>query len=135
MQQTAAMHLKILLPFEVFAEETGVLRIVAETSEGSFGFLPRRLDCVTSLVPGILIYETPAAGEVFIAVDEGMMIKNGAEVLVSVRNAIVGKDLARLHQAVEEEFLSLNEQQQDIRFALAKLESGFIRRLVEFQHD
>ena len=134
MDQTAALHLKILLPFGVFAEETGVSRIIAETSAGSIGFLPRRLDCVTSLVPGILTYETETAGELFIAVDEGVMIKNGTEVLVSVRNAIAGKDLARLHQAVEEEFLSLNEHQRDIRFALAKLESGFIRRLAEFQN-
>lgn len=134
MNQTAAMHLKILLPFEVFAEETGVSRIVAETGAGSIGFLPRRLDCVTSLVPGILIYETQAAGEIFIAVDEGVMIKNGTEVLVSVRNAIAGKNLDRLQQAVEDEFLSLNEHQRDIRFALAKLESGFIRRVVEFQN-
>lgn len=134
MDQTAAMHLKILLPFGVFREETEVSSIVAETGAGSIGILPRRRDCVTSLVPGIFIYETQTARELFIAVDEGVMIKKGTEVLVSVRNAIAGKDLARLHQAVEEDFLSLNEHQRDIRFALAKLESGFIRRIVEFQH-
>lgn len=134
MKQTTAMHLKILLPFGVFTEETEVFRIVAETSAGSMGLLPRRLDCVTSLVPGIFIYETPTAGEVFMAVDEGVMIKSGLDVLVSVRNAIAGTELAQLQRAVEEEFLSLDEQQRDIRFALAKLESGFIRRLMEFQH-
>ena len=68
------------------------------------------------------------------AVDEGVMIKSGLDVLVSVRNAIAGTELAQLQRAVEEEFLSLDEQQRDIRFALAKLESGFIRRLMEFQH-
>lgn len=134
MDQPAAMQLKILLPFEVFAEETGVTRIVAETSKGSFGFLPRRLDCVASLVPGILVYETEADGEVFIAVDKGVMLKKGLEVLISVRNAIAGKDLARLHQAVEKEFLRLSEHQQEIHQVLAKLEAGFIRNFVEFQH-
>ena len=34
------MNLKILLPFEIFAEKTDVSRIVAETREGSFGLLP-----------------------------------------------------------------------------------------------
>lgn len=129
------MHLKILLPFGIFAEETGVSRIVAETSVGSFGFLLHRLDCVASLVPGILIFETHAAGEIYIAVDEGVMIKTGLNVLVSVRNAIKGKDLGQLHQAVEREFLQINEQEQNVRLALTKLESGFIRRLVEFHHD
>ena len=52
------MNLKVLLPFQIFAEKTGVSRIVAETREGSFGLLPHRLDCVAALAPGILIYET-----------------------------------------------------------------------------
>jgi F-type H+-transporting ATPase subunit epsilon len=129
------MHLKILLPFGLFTEKTGVSRIVAETSEGSFGFLPHRLDCVTTLVPGILIFETKTDGEVFIAINEGTMIKTGMDVLVSVRNAITGKDLGQLRQAVEREFLSVNEQEQNVRSALTKLESGFIRRIVEFHHD
>ena len=82
------MNLKILLPFQVFAEKAGVSRIVAETREGSFGLLPHRLDCVAALAPGILIYETEAEGEVYVAVDEGVLVKTGADVLVSVRRAI-----------------------------------------------
>jgi len=134
MQQPTGMHLKILLPFGIFAEKTGVSRIVAETSEGSFGFLPHRLDCVASLVPGILIFETKTEEERFIAVNEGTMIKTGLNVLVSVRNAITGKNLGQLHQAVKREFLRANEQEQNVRSALTKLESDFIRRLTEFHH-
>jgi len=51
------MNLKVLLPFQVFAEKSDVSLIVAETSNGSFGLLPNRLDCVAALSPGILIYE------------------------------------------------------------------------------
>ena len=91
--QPARMNLKILLPFKIFAEKTGVLRIVAETREGSFGLLPHRLDCVAALAPGILVFETEAEGEVCMAVDEGVLVKTGADVLVSVRNAIGGMDL------------------------------------------
>ena len=72
-----SMNLKVLLPFGVFAEKTGVSRIVAETREGSFGLLPHRLDCVAALAPGILIYETEADGEVYVAVDEGVLVKTG----------------------------------------------------------
>jgi F-type H+-transporting ATPase subunit epsilon len=61
------MNLKILLPFRVFAEKTGVLRIVAGTRVGSFGLLPYRLDCVAALAPGILVFETEAEGEVCMA--------------------------------------------------------------------
>lgn len=95
------MNLKILLPFQVFAEKKGVSRIVAETREGSFGLLPHRLDCVAALEPGIFIYETEAEGEVYVAVDEGILIKAGKDVLVSVRSAIVGTDLSQLRERVK----------------------------------
>jgi len=129
------MNLKILLPFKIFAEKTEVLRIVAGTREGSFGLLPHRLDCVAALAPGILVFETAAEGEVCVAVDEGVLVKTGADVLVSVRNAIGGMDLDKLRQAVEEEFLNLDEKEKSMRTVLAKLESGFIHRFAAFHHE
>ena len=129
------MNLKVLLPFQVFAEKTGVTRIVAETREGSFGLLPHRLDCVAALVPGILIYQTVSGGEVLVAVDEGVLVKTGTDVLVSVRRAIGGTDLVQLHTAVEKEFLTLDENEQSVRTAVAKLETGFLQRFAKFQHE
>ncbi len=133
--QPMSMTLKVLLPFQVFAEKTGVTRIVAETRAGSFGILPRRLDCVAALTPGILIYENKIEGEVYVAVDEGVLVKTGLNVLVSVRNAIAGTDLGELRDSVEREFMSLDEQEQNVRSVMAKMESGFIRRLAAFHHD
>ena len=133
--QPAHMNLKILLPYKIFADKTGVSRIVARTSEGSLGLLPHRLDCVASLVPGILIFETEAEGETYMAVDEGVLVKSGQDVMVSVRNAIAGTDLSKLHAAIDQEFLNLNDQERKVRSVLAKLESGFIRRFAEFHHE
>lgn len=129
------MNLKVLLPFRIFAEKTDVSRIVAETREGSFGLLPQRLDCVAALAPGILIYETEAEGEVFIAADEGVLVKTGPDVLVSVRRALGGTDLSQLRDAVEQEFLTLDEHEQSARSAMAKLEMGFLRRFASFQRE
>jgi len=129
------MNLKILLPFQIFADKAGVSRIVAETCEGSFGLLPHRLDCVAALTPGILIYETEADGEVFVAVDEGVLVKTGADVLVSVRHALGGTDLGRLRDTVAQEFLALDQHEQSVRSVMAKLESGFLRRFIGFQHE
>lgn len=131
----ARMHLKVLLPFKVFAEKTGVSRIVAESRDGAFGLLPHRLDCVAALAPGILVFETEAEGEVCIAVDEGILVKTGTDILVSVRNAIGGTDLGKLREAVEQEFLELDEQEKSVRSVLAKLESGFIQRFAAFHHE
>ena len=129
------MNLKVLLPFQIFAEKTDVLRIVAETGEGAFGLLPQRLDCVAALSPGILIYETEAEGEIYVAIDEGVLVKTGPDVLISVRRALVGKDLAQLRATVEQEFLTLDENEQSVRAVMAKLETGFIRRFAHFQHE
>ena len=126
------MHLKILLPFTVFNEVENVKRIVVETAQGSFGLLSQRLDCTAALVPGILFYESAAEGEVFLAVDEGVLVKAGMEVLISVRHAIGSAELGQLREAVEQEFLKLGEQEIALRSTLAKLESGFIRRFLEF---
>ena len=129
------MNLKILLPFQVFAKKSDVLRVVAESSQGSFGLLPNRLDCVAALVPGILVYATAADGTVYLAVDAGVLVKRGADVLVSVRRAVGGKDLAALHDAVTQEFLQLDSRERDVRNAVIKMESSLVGRMLEFQHE
>lgn len=129
------MHLKILLPYNIFLDKQDISRIVAVSHEGSFGLLPRRLDCVVPLSPGILMYEIEAEDEIYIALDEGVLVKTGSEVLVSVRNAIAGIGLDKLREAVEKQFLQLDEQEQKVRSVLARMESGFIRRLTAFHHD
>jgi F-type H+-transporting ATPase subunit epsilon len=129
------MHLRLLLPFRVFAEETGVSHIVAESHKGSFGLLPHRLDCVAALAAGILTYETEAKGEVYVAVDEGVLVKSHMDVFVSVRNAIAGTDLGALRASVEREFRTLTNREEGVRLVLARMESGFISRLAEFHHE
>jgi F-type H+-transporting ATPase subunit epsilon len=132
------MNLKVLLPFQVFADKTGVSRIVAETRAGSFGLLPHRLDCVAPLVPGILAYETEAEGEVYLAVDVGVLVKTGKDFLVSVRRATggSGKDqLQELRALVEQEFLTLDEQEKSVRAVVAKVETDFLRHMVRLHHD
>jgi len=131
--EPSLINMKILLPYQVFAYKTDVKRIVAETPQGSFGILPQRLDCTAALAPGILTYETEAEGEVFIAIDEGILVKAGTNVYISVRNAIGGANLGQLHEAVNREFLTIDEHEKNVRSVMAKLEIGFIRRLEEFR--
>lgn len=120
------MHLKILLPYEIFADVKGVKRIVVDTTAGSHGILPRRLDCAAALQAGILLYETDE-GEKYVAINEGILIKTGQEVLVSVRNAIGDAPLGELKKMVREEMLALDELEVDARTVMAKLETGFLQ--------
>jgi F-type H+-transporting ATPase subunit epsilon len=64
-----------------------------------------------------------------------VLVKTGLDVLVSVRNAIGGTDLGQLHEAVKREFLNVNEREQSVRSVMARMESDFIRRLAEFDHE
>jgi len=128
------MNLKILLPFRIFIDLKGVSRIVAETREGSFGLLPHRLDCVAALVPGVLGY-TLGDDTVYLAVDQGVLVKSGADVTVSVRRAIKGTTLGELHETVKREYLSLDRQEHDVRTAVARMESALLGRFAEFRHE
>lgn len=129
------MNLKVLLPYKVFADVKNVTRVVAETNEGSHGFLPHRLDCVAALLPGIFTYETTAGGEQYIAIDEGVLVKEGSKVLVSVRNAVGGTDLGKLHELAEKEFVKLYESEKIVHSIVAKLESGFVHSLEKFRRE
>ncbi len=126
------MNLKILLPYKVFADIKDVKQVVMETSEGSYGLLPQRLDCVAALVPGILSYETESVH--YVAVDEGVMVKAGSEVLVSVRNAIGGADLGKLGDLVKNEFKNRKENAREAKTVIAKLERGFIYSFDKFRN-
>ncbi len=133
--ETISMHLKILLPFKVFADISNVSNIVMETGKGSYGLLPQRLDCVAALVPGIFMYETKNDGLRYIAVDAGVMVKAGKEVLVSVRNAIGGVDLGKLGDLVKNQFKKEDEAETSARAVTLKLESGFIYSFDKFRND
>lgn len=126
------MDLKILLPYKIYADIKNVDRIVAETNEGFFGLLPQRLDCVASLVPGIFMYETDKGEIHYIAIDEGVLVKAGKEVLVSVRNAIGGTDIGQLHNSIIKEYVKLDDNERSVRSVMAKIESEIIYNLQKF---
>ena len=135
LQAPAHMTLKVLLPFQVFAEHAGLTAIVAQTHDGAFGLLPHRRDCAAALAPGILTLTSPTKGTHYLAVDEGVLVKTGTEVCVSVRRALAGTDLAQLRQAVTEQFLAVDAHEQQLRSVINKLETGLMRRLANFHHD
>lgn len=129
-----AMQLKIFMPFAAFVEISGVLSMVAETTHGALGILPHRLDCVAMLSSGIFSYTRATDSEMYIAMDEGVLVKVGSNVLVSTRRAVDGRSLENLHKLVEEEFRVQNEQEKSSHATMLKLETGFLRRFASFQH-
>ncbi len=126
------MNLKVLLAAEVLVE-VDVSKVIAEAHNGYFCLLPNHVDFVTALVPGILSFEISGGREEYLAVDEGILVKYGKDVLVSARNAVRGPDLGQLRRTVSEKFEALGEHEKSARTAMAKIEAGFVRRFLEIQ--
>lgn len=126
------MRLHILLPTGVFLDQQ-VRKIVADGRHGSFGLLPKHVDMVAVLDPGLLMYETPDGEECFLAVAGGTLVKKGREVSISTRSATADADLGKLHQRVMEEYRRLDDDEKLARSAFAKLEADFVRRFVELE--
>lgn len=126
------MRLKLLLPTEVLID-VAVTRIIAEGGDGSFCLLPRHIDFVSALVPGLLSFVPVDGDETFVAVDEGVLVKCADQVLVSARHALIGPDLGKLRQMIDDQFRALDERERMARSAVVKLEADFIRRFIEME--
>ena len=126
------MRLKVLLPSRVLVDEA-VRKVVAEGTNGSFGMLPRHIDFISALAPGILLYETEEGDERYLGTDEGILVKRAGEVLVSTQGAVAGEDLHRLREIVRDRYRALDEHERLARSALARLEAGVVRRFIELQ--
>ena len=124
------MRLKVVLPNEVLID-TDVTKVIAEAENGAFCLLPRHIDFVATLVPSLLAFVAQEGQEVFLAVDEGVLVKCGPEVWVSTRHAVQGLDLGQLKQAIEAQFRTLDEREAMARAILAKLEADTVRRFVK----
>ena len=126
------MRLKVLLPSRVLVDEQ-VSKVVAEAGNGFFALLPRHVDFLAALVPGLFSFVTTEGREEFLAVDEGILVKVGQEVLVSTRNATRGPDLGVLQRTVEEQYRRQDERERQTRSALAKLEADLVRRFIDLR--
>jgi F-type H+-transporting ATPase subunit epsilon len=127
------MKLKVFLPTEILID-LEVTKVTAEAEDGSFSLLPRHIDFVSALVPGILSFES-GGGEEFLAVDEGILVKCASDVMISTRRAVRSKNLGEMRQVVEKEFRTMNEREKKTRSILAKLEADFAKRFLKLKEQ
>lgn len=126
------MQLKVLLPNEVLVD-IAVAKVIAEAENGWFCLEPRHVDFVSALVPGLLRYVTPDDVEMFIGIDEGILVKCGTLVRVSTRDAVIGSDPDTLKSAMLARAAAHNEHARNARSVLARLEAGVAKRFLELQ--
>ncbi|RFS20181.1 F0F1 ATP synthase subunit epsilon [Chitinophaga silvatica] len=133
--ETTYLHLRILLPSQIFLEKTDVIRITVETTAGSYGFLPQRLDCTAALIPGILFYESVSDGEKYIAVEEGVIVKAGFEIMIAVRNAVGNASLGELKSLIDQKLKLADEKKVNMRSVIARLETSFVRNIQQLNNE
>lgn len=122
------MRLLLSVPTGVLVD-AHVLKVTAESDRGSFTLLPRHADAALELVPGLLSYVSEEGEEVFVAVDEGVLVKAGDDVRVACRRAVVAGALEQAVAALEEHMRSQSEHERRARTALLRLEAEVVRRL------
>lgn len=123
------MRLRVLLPSRILIDRE-ILKLVAEAPNGSFGILPRHVDFVAALVPGVLTYFDTESREHFAGIDEGILVKRGAEVTVSTMGAIEGRDLEALRETMQQRWREMDDHERSARTALARLEAGIVRNFL-----
>lgn len=128
------MRLRVLLPTEVLVDEP-VTKIVAEAYNGFFCLLPRHVDFVAALVPGILSYAPAEGGEALVAVDQGVLVKCAGQVMVSACDGLRGTDARALQSALEQMSAHLSDEERIARTGLARLEAGTLRHLLELEEQ
>ena len=126
----SAMQLKVVLPTKILINTTAI-KVIAEAENGIFCLLPRHIDFVTTLIPSLLSFVSPQGEEQFMAIDQGILIKQGNQVTVATQNAIEGGYLGKLKETVNQQFRLMDEREKNARSVLAKLEINTIRNFIE----
>jgi F-type H+-transporting ATPase subunit epsilon len=126
------MRLRVMTPIQIVVDEPA-RKIVAEAGNGAFCLLPRHIDFLAALVPGILLFENQQGEELFLAVDAGILVKCGEQVSVSTVKAVRGRDLESLRRVLDQELLQQDERERKSRTVLARLETNFARRFMEME--
>ena len=124
------MRLQLQTPQELWPERLGVRKILVETSQGLLGILPRHMDCLVPIYPGILTVEGEQMEH--LAVDRGILVKRGRQVVLSARELVAG-ELATLTARVQSQREQRLRNEAASRSTQTQLESGFVRRLLELR--
>ena len=128
------MRLQVLLPTEVLVDRP-VSKVIAEAENGSFCLLPRHIDFVAALAPGILTFTDSDNRERYVGLAEGVLVKNGSDVFVSVEHGVEGNSLGELRDIVSQHFETIDERERQAVSAVAQLEASFVRRFLALEEQ
>lgn len=127
------MRLRADTPFDTVAELDTAKLLVTTADRGSACFLPHHADIVATLEAGIAIATDPAGIELYIAHGPATLVKCGDEIRIAADTALAGTDLSALRGGIEAMLEAEREEEARSGSAIARLELGLVRRLVELE--
>lgn len=102
-------------------------KIIVECLDGYHTLLPKHIDFVSAIKPGIVIYTDNKNEEKYAACHQGIIVKKGAAVTITTRHAILGNTLDELKTVILQEFKRDDEKRKELNSAMARLELGLLR--------
>lgn len=127
------MRLVISAPTGIAVDSRDVASLRAEDASGSFGILEGHVNFLTALSVCVVSWRNKSGAQHFCAVRRGMLaVRNGSEVSIATREAVVGDDLERLEGVVLHEFRQAAEVESAARAANLQMQMAIARQIIRY---
>lgn len=125
------MRVRLVVPGKTYLDED-MDKVTAPGKEGSFQILPKHIDMVSSLQPGILVL-TKSGQDRYFAINQGVLVKEHNLIHISSFQVMEGVSLAKLQETISENFKMLNEKEKRLKQILTKLEADTLIRFIDMK--
>lgn len=129
------INLKVYTPAKLFLSET-INSITIQGREGNFTILPRHVDYITSFGDSIIIYKTLDNTLAYLAVNQGVLVKIGRELELSVFSAEQANSLEELKIKIKdlnEKISSFLNQDKNLNNSLKLMEVLMLEKILKFK--
>ena len=125
------MILRISTPIGEALEVT-TNQVDFEAIDGFFTLLPRHMDMISVLKPGILSYKINDQKN-YVACNKGVLVKKNNLVSVSTKLAVLGTSLKELEERIAIDFKEMEQERKEVNLAMAKLELGLTKGILSLK--
>ena len=129
---TFALHLQSATQYERIDD---VASFVGEDASGSFGIMAGHARMMTCLTFGLARYRHADETWRFLAVPGAILYFIGNQLYVNTRRYVCGEDYETVSSTLKQELRQEEENLQDLKENLARLEEEMFKRLWEMQRD
>ena len=128
------MELKVVTPIEVILS-CPIQKITIEGIDGFRSLLPKHIDFITALKPGIMTYVTTDNATKYLACNQGLFVKCGTQVSISTPWAVISDDLEHLKHHIKQNMAEMEQERKEVGVSMARLEIGLTKGLIQLRRE